>query len=186
MRSRKIRRWNDRIASAGDRAFWQFFEKLNIHWLYNSGILISRYLLKKIKTHVHTKPLTQMSVVQLLRLVPLFAPSWNATCQTSLSITNSQSVLKLMSIELMMLSNYLILCCPLLLLHWIFPSIRVFSNESVLCIRWQKYWGFSLSISTSDEYSRLISFRMDWLDLLAVQGTLKSFLQDHSLKASIL
>ena len=85
MRSRKIRRWNDRIASAGDRAFWQFLEKLNIHWLYNSGILISRYLLKKIKTHVHTKPLTQMSVVQLLRLVPLFAPSWNATRQTSLS-----------------------------------------------------------------------------------------------------
>ena len=105
--------------------------------------------------------------------------------QASLSITNSRNLLKLMSIESVMPSNHLILCCPLLLLLSIFPSIRVFSNESVLCIRWPKYWSFSFSISPSNEYSGLISFRMDWLDLLAVQGTLKSLLQHHSSKASI-
>ena len=103
-----------------------------------------------------------------------------------LPITNSRSLLKLMSIELVMPSNYLILCCPLLLLPSIFPSIRVFSNESVLCIRWPKYWSFSFSISPSSEYSGLISFRIDLFDLLAVQGTLKSLLQHHSSKASIL
>ena len=103
-----------------------------------------------------------------------------------LVITNFQSLLKLMSIKLVMSSNYLILCCPLLLPPSIFPSIRVFSNESVLCIRWPKYWSFSFSISPSNEYSGLISFRIDWLDLLAVQGTLKSLLQHHSSKASIL
>ena len=107
-----------------------------------------------------------------------------AACQTSLSIINSQSLLKLMSIELVMPSNHLILCCPLLLLPSIFPSIGVFSNESVLCIRWPKYWSVSFSISPSNEYSGLISFRIDWLDLLAVQGTLKSLLQYHSSKAS--
>src|SRR5574340_346774 len=108
-------------------------------------------------------------------------------CSTpaSLSITNSQSLLKFMSIDLVMPSNHLILCCPLLLPS-IFPSIRVFSNESILCIRLLKYWSFSFSISPSNEYSGLISFRMDWLDLLAVQGTLKSLLQHHSSKASIL
>ena len=106
--------------------------------------------------------------------------------QSSLSITNSQNLLKLMSIESVMPSNHLILCRPLLLPPSIFPSIRVFSNESVLCIRWLKYWSFSFSISPSNEYSRLISFRMDWLDLLAVQGTLKSLLQYHSSKASVL
>ena len=111
---------------------------------------------------------------------------WTAAHQASLSITNSQSLLKLMSIELMMPSNYLILCCPLLLLHLIFPSIGVFSSESVLCIRWPKCWSFSFSVSPSNEYSGLISFRMDWFDLLAVQGSLKRFLQDHSSKASIL
>ena len=111
---------------------------------------------------------------------------WTAACQAFLSITNSQSLLKLMSIELVMPSNHLILCCPLLLLPSIFPSIRVFSNESVLHIRWPKYWSFSFSISPSNEYSGLISFRMDWLALLAVQGTLKSLLQHHSLKVSIL
>ena len=105
---------------------------------------------------------------------------------TSLSITNSQSLFKLMSIKLVMPSNHLILCRPLLLLPSIFPSIRVFSNESVLCIRWPNYWSFSFNISSSNEYSGLISFRMDWLDLLAVQGTLKSLLQHHSSKASIL
>ena len=106
--------------------------------------------------------------------------------QASLSITNSQSLLKVMSIESVMPSNHLILCRPLLLLPSIFPSIRVFSNEPVLRIRWPKYWSFSYSISPSNEYSGLISFRMDWLDLLAVQGTLKSLLQHHSSKASIL
>ena len=106
--------------------------------------------------------------------------------QSSLSITNSRSLLKLMSIESMMPSNHLILHRPLLLLPSIFPSIRVFSNESVLHIRWPKYWNFSFSISPSSEYSGLISFRINWLDLLAVQGTLKSLLQHHSSKASIL
>ena len=111
---------------------------------------------------------------------------WTASCQASLSITNSQSLLKLMSINSRMPSNHLILCHPLLLLpSSIFPSIRVFSNESVLCIKWPKYWSFSFTISPSNEYSGLISFRMDWLDLLAVQGTLKSLLQHHSSKASI-
>ena len=111
---------------------------------------------------------------------------WTAVCQASLSITNSWSLLKLLSIELVMPSNHLILCHPLLLPPSIFPSIRVFSNESVLCIRWPKYQSFSFSISPSNEYSGLISFRMDWLCLLAVQGTLKSLLQHHSSKASIL
>ena len=109
---------------------------------------------------------------------------WTAACQGSLSITNSWSLLKLMSIMLVMPSNHFILCHPLLLLPSIFPSIRVFSNESVLCIRWPKYWNFSFSTSPSSEYSGLIYFRIDWLDLLAVQGTLKSLLQDHSSKAS--
>ena len=116
----------------------------------------------------------------------LFATPWTAARQASLSITNSQSLLKLMSIESVMPSNHLILCHPFLLLASIFPSIRVFSNESVLHIRWPKYCGFSFSISPSNEYSGLISFRMDWLDLLGVQGTLKSLLQHHSSKASIL
>ena len=109
-----------------------------------------------------------------------------AACQASLTITNSRSSLKLMSIESVMPSNYLILCRPLLLLPSIFPSIRVFSNESALCIRWPKYWSCSFSVSPSSEYSGLISFRMAWLDFLAVQGTLKSLLQHHSSKASIL
>ena len=111
---------------------------------------------------------------------------WTAALQASLSITNSQSLLKFMSTELVMPSNHLILCCPLLLLPSIFPSSRVFSNKSVLHIRWPKYWSFSFSISPSKEYSGLVSFRMDWLDLLAVQGTLKSLYQHHSSKASIL
>ena len=111
---------------------------------------------------------------------------WKAACQASLSITNTQSLLKFMSIELVMPSNHLILCHPLFLPPIIFPRIRVFSNESVLCIRWPEDWSFSFSISLSSEYSGLISFKIDWLDLLAVQGTLKSLLQDHSSKASIL
>ena len=112
--------------------------------------------------------------------------SWTAACQASLSITNSWSLLKLMSIELVMPSNHLILCHPLLLLTSIFSSIRVFSIESALHIRWPKYWSFSFSISPSNEYSGLISFRIDWLDLLAVQGALKSLLQHYSSKTSIL
>ena len=112
--------------------------------------------------------------------------AWTAACQASLSITNSLSLLKLMSIEAVMPSNHLILCHLLLLSPSVFPSIRVFSNESAVRIRWPKYWRFSFSISPSNEYSGLTSFRMDWLDLLAVQGTLKSLLQHHSSKASIL
>ena len=127
----------------------------------------------------------RLQSVQLLRRVWLFVTPWTAACQASLSITNSQSLPKSMSIESVMPSNHLILCCPLLLLSSIFPTIRVFSNESVLHIRWPKYWSFSFSISPSNEYSGLIFFRIDWLDLLAVQGTLKS-LQHHSSKASIL
>ena len=127
-----------------------------------------------------------VSSVQLLSHVQLFATPWTAACQASLSNTNSWSLLKLISIELVMPSNHLILCCPLLLLPSIFPSIRVFSNESLFRIRWPKYWSFSLSISPFNEYSGLISFRIDWLDLLAVQGTLKSLLQHHSSKTSIL
>ena len=126
----------------------------------------------------------QFSSVQSLRCVRLLATPWTTARQASLSITNSQSPPKPMSIESVMPSNHLILCRPLLLLPSIFPSIRVFSNESVLCIRWAKYWSFS--ISPSNEYSELISFRMDWLDFLAVQGTLKSLVQHHSSKASIL
>ena len=128
----------------------------------------------------------QFSSVHLLSCVRLFMTPWTATRQASLSITNSQSSFKLMSIELVMPYNYLILCRPLLLLPSIFPSIRVFSNESILHMRWPKYWSFSFRVSLSNEYSGLTSFRMDWLDLLAVQGTLKSLLQHHSSKASIL
>ena len=128
----------------------------------------------------------QFSSVQSLSLVQLFVIPWTAAHQASLSITNSQSLLKLIPTELVMPSNHLVLCHPLLLLPSIFPSMRVFSNKSALCIRWPKYWSFSLSISPSNEYLGLISLRMDWLDLLAVQGTLKSLLQHHSSKASIL
>ena len=128
----------------------------------------------------------QFSSVQSLSRVWLFATWWTEACQAYLSITNSQSLLKLMSIESVMPSNHLIICLPILLLPSMFPSIRVFSNESALCDRWPKYRSFSFNISPSNEHPRLISFRMDWLDLLAVQGTLKSFLQHHSSKASIL
>ena len=126
------------------------------------------------------------SLVQSLSRVWPFETLWTAARQASLSITNSWSLLKLMPIELVMPSNHVILCCPLLLLPSIFPSIRIFSNESALHIRWPNYWAFSFSISPSNEHPGLISFRMDWLALLAVQGTLKSLLQHHSSKASIL
>ena len=129
---------------------------------------------------------SQFSSVQSLSRVRLFATPWTAARQASLSITNSWSLLKLMSIESVMPSNHLILCRPLLLLPSMFPSIRVFSNESMLRIRWPKYWSFRFSISPSNEYSGMIFFRMDWLALLAVQGTLKNLLQHHSSKASIL
>ena len=128
----------------------------------------------------------QLSSVQLRSCVRLFATPWTAACQASLSITNSWSLLKLMSMESVMLHNHLIHCHSLLLLPSIFYSIRLFSNESVLPIRWPKYWSFSFSISPSNEYSGLISFKMGCFDLLAAQGTLKSLLQHHSSKATVL
>ena len=130
--------------------------------------------------------LLDISSIQLLNRVRLFVTPWTAAHQASLSITNSQSLLKLMSIELVVPSNYLILCRPLLLLPSIFPSIKVFPNESALHIKWPKYWSFSFSISPSNEYSGLISFRIGWFDLLALQETLKSLLQHHSSKVSVL
>ena len=133
------------------------------------------------------KPLTRnCSSVQSLSRVRFFETPWTAACQAFLSITNSRSSPKLMSIESMMPSSHLILCHPLLLLPSIPPNIRVFSSESTLHMRWPKYWSFSFSISPSKEHPGLMSFRMDWLDLLAVQGTLKNLLQHHSSKASIL
>ena len=140
-----------------------------------------------IHTYTHTNTQNGIfSSVQLLSGVRLFVTPWTAACQASLSTTKSWSLLKLMSIKSVMPSNHLILCYPLLLLPSIFPGIRVFSNKSALQIRWPKYRSFNSSISPSSEYSGLISFRMDWLDLLAVQGTLKSLLQHHSSKASVL
>ena len=130
--------------------------------------------------------LVQFSSIQSLSRVRLFVNPWTAARQPSLTITNPRSLLKLMSIESVMPSNHLILCRPLLLAPSIFPSIRVFSNESILHIMWPKYWSLSFIVSPSNEYSGLISFRMDWLNLLAVQGTLKSLLQHHSSKTSIL
>ena len=144
---------------------------LGISRLYNQIYSIIKYI---------------VSSVQSLSHIRLLVTPWTADCQASLLITNSRSLLKLMPIESVMPSNHLILCHPLLLLLSIFPSIRVFSNESALCIRWPKYWSFSLSISPSNEYSGLISFRIDWLDLLAVQGALRSLLQYHGSKPPIL
>ena len=137
----------------------------------------------KISLNWWAGPQVIVSSVQSLSCVRLFAIPWTAARQASLSITNSRSLLKLMSIESVVPSNHLILCHPLFLLPSVFPSIRVFSNESPLCIRWPKYWNFSFNISPFNEYSGLISFRMDWLDLLAVQETLKSLLQHHSSEA---
>jgi len=131
-------------------------------------------------------PIRYAAAVKSLSRVQLFATPWTAARQASLSITISRSSLKLMSIKSMMPSNHLILCRALLLLPPIFPSIRVFSDESVPCIRWRKYWSFSFTISPSNEYSGLISFRIDWLDIFSVQGTLKSLLQHHSSKTSVL
>ena len=141
---------------------------------------------KIVQQHVTELTLIQFSSVQSLSHVRLFATPWIAARQASLSITISWSSLKLMSIKSVMPSSHLILCCPLLLLPAFPPSIRVFSDESTLCMRWPKYWSFSFSIIPSKEIPGLISFRMDWLALLAVQGTHKSLLQHHSSKASIL
>ena len=175
-------------------------------WHHIIGFIFFHNLKQFFKNKVTTKIKAINSYsVQLLSHVQLFATAWTAACQASLSITSSQSLLKFMSTDLMMPSNHLILCCPLLFLPSIFPSIRVFSNESVLCIRWPVYWSFS--VSPSNEYSVLISqcieasvstlpmniqywflrteIRMDWFDLLSVQGTLKSLLQHHSSKASV-
>ena len=137
-------------------------------------------------SYIMLRKINRFSSVQSLTHVWLFPAPWTAASQASLFITNSQSLPKFMSIEAVMPSCHLILCHPLLLLPSIFPSIRVFSNESALHIRWPKYWSFSFNIYPSNEHPGLISFRMDWLDLLAVQGTLKSLLQHHSSKASIL
>ena len=158
---------------------------------YISGTVKDTLLLKKKKNAIKGLDSPgqigdQFSSVQLLSHVQLFSTPWITARQASLSITSSWSSLKLMSIESVMPSSHLILCRTLLLLPPIPPSIRVFSNESTLCMRWPKYWSFSFRISPSNEHPGLISFRMDWLDLLAVQGTLKSLLQHHSSKASIL
>ena len=141
--------------------------------------------LQKHSVCAYTQLPLYLSSVQSLSHVQLFVTPWTAACQASLSITNSQNLLKLMSIVLVMPSSHFILCHPLLLPS-VFPSIWVFSNELVLCIRWPKYWSFSFNISPSNEDPGLIAFRMDWLDLLAIQGTIKSLLQHHSSKASIL
>ena len=148
--------------------------------------MIARYLWIAAIPFAHHSRVLQFSSVQSLSHVWLFATPWIAARQASLSITNSRSSLRLTSIESVMPSSHFILCCPLLLLPPIPPSIRVFSNESALRMRWPKYWSFSFSIIPSKETPGLISFRMDWLDLLTVQGTLKSLLQHHSSKASIL
>ena len=140
----------------------------------------------EVQRRLEYRNLLQFSSVQSLSHVRLFATPWTTARQASLSITNSWSLPKLMPIELVMPSNHLILCHPLFLPPSIFPNIRIFSNESVFCIRWPKYWSISFRISPSNAYSGLISFRMDWLDLLAVQGTLKSLLQHHSSKTSLL
>ena len=164
-----------------DREAWSAV----VHGVTKSRIRLSNWTELNWNCHLHHN-FSRISSVQSLSRVQLFVTPWTAACQASLSITNSRSLPKLMSIESVMPSNHLILCCPLLLLPSIFPSVRVLSNESALCIRWPKYWGFSFSISPSNEYSGLISFRMDWLDHLEVQGILKSLLQHHSSKASIL
>ena len=161
--------------SMNSRAWWAIVHRVAKSWTWR----------KWLSMHMYVCVCVCVSVQSLSR-VRLFATPWTAAHQASLSITNSWSLLKLMSIELVMPSNHLILYRPLLLPPSIFPSIRVFSNESVLHIRWPKYWSCSFSISPSNEYSGLISFRIDWLDLLAAQGTLKSLLQHHSAKASIL
>ena len=162
-------------------------ERIKHRFTLLSSNFASKVYSKEFKVYVHAKMCTQMfSIVQSLSHVQLFVTPCTAAHWACLSITNSWSPPKLMSIESVMPSSHLILCRPLLLLPSIFPRIRVFSNKSALCIRWPKCWSFSFNISPSNEHSGLISFRMDWLDVLAVQGTLKSLIQHHSSKASIL
>ena len=166
--------------------------KLYINQLIWAQFFQSKESLKKCEQlsiywhRVRLRVTVQFSLIESFSCVRLFVPSWTAAYQASIFITNSHSWLKLMSIKSEMPSNHLILCCPLLLLPSIFPSITVFSNDSVFHSRWPKWWSFSFTISPSNEYSGLNSFRIDWLDLLAVQGTLKSLLQHDSSKASIL
>ena len=161
-------------------------ETLNSFYLKYFGVLfLSVYILRAVRSWALDDCIIMFSSVQSLSCVWLFVTAWTVALQGSLSTINSRSLLKLMSIKLVMPSNHLILCCPILLLLSIFPSIRVFFNESALHIRGPKDWRFSSSISPSNEYSGLISFRKDWFDLLAVQGTLNSLLQHHSSKASI-
>ena len=160
---------------------------LSLLQFFDFLIFLSRaFALLKCITVVSDLRNSPISSVQLLSRVPRFATPWTTAHQASLSITNSRSLLKLMSIASVMPSNQIILCRPLLLLPSIFPSIKVFSNESALCITWPKFQSFNFSISSSNEYSGLISFRIDWFDLLAVQGTFKRLLQHHSLKTLIL
>ena len=162
-----------------DTVHWVAMSWTGMKWFnMNISLISGTELLKSLEFPV--------SSVQLFTYIQLFVTPWTAAHEASLSITKSRSLPKLMSLEPVMLSNHLILCCPLFFLPSIFPSIRVFSNESVLCIRWPEYWSFSFSISPSNEYSGLISVRMHWLVVLALQGTLKSILQHHSSKASIL
>ena len=161
----------------------QLQNQLSMKLLY---LDISQNLKFDMSRNEYISTISFFSSVRSLSHARLFATPRTAACQTSLSITNSRTLLKLMSIELVMPSNHLNLCCLPLLLPSILPSIRILSNESVVCIRWPKYLSFSLIISPSNEYSGLISFRIDWFDLLPVQGTLKSLLQHHSSKASIL
>ena len=161
-------------------SIWAYLSPLRLHFLHH----FYYFQIQKLSLPIcQTLYSVQFSSVQSLSCVQLFVTPWTAARQASLSITNSQSLLKHMSIEWVMPSNHLILCRPLLLLPSIFLNIRVFSNESALHIRWPKYWSFSFNISPSNEHPGMISFRMDWLDLLAVQGTLKSLLQYHSSKA---
>ena len=162
-----------------------FRESKKMCLTFNQINFLVDHLLKGKTIQILVSVSTQFSSVQLLSRVQFFATLWTAAQQASLSITNSRSSLKLMSIESVMPSNHLILCGPLLLLPSIRPSIRVFSIESVLHIRWPKYWSFSFNISPSNEHSGLISFRMDWLDLLAIQGTLKSLLQSRLPQSSV-
>ena len=169
-----------RISSCIYFLFWWSFHwyewGVKVSYYYCVTVNLSSYVCKCLSYVLRCSYVGCISSVQSLSCVRLFVTPWIAACQASLSITNSQGLLRLMSIESVMPSSHLILCCPLLLLPSICPSIRVFSNESVLHIRWWKYWSFSFSISPSSEYSGLISFRTDWMDLLAVQGTLKSLL----------
>ena len=164
-------------------SIWAYLSPLRLHFLHH----FYYFQIQKLSLPIcQTLYSVQFSSVQSLSCVQLFVTPWTAARQASLSITNSQSLLKHMSIEWVMPSNHIILCRPLLLLPSIFLNIRVFSNESALHIRWPKYWSFSFNISPSNEHPGLISLRMDWLDLLVVQGTLISLLQHHSSKASIL